>query len=383
MSYKLWRRGICGLAVVGIAIGAVFLYPHKRAGAETEQSEPNILSVPAAKVEREDLSRTVVIPAEFRPYVDVELHAKVSGYLAEINVDFGDRVKAGQLLATIEVPELQDQLNNAMAIEQRAEADYNNAHLIYTRLVGVNKEHANLVAQQDIDNATAKDLEAKAAIAAAKADVGRYRTLMGYTKITAPFDGIVTHRYVDPGALVEAATGSQNTKPLVEVSDNYRLRLDFPVSVSYVKEIRVGDTVTGTVESLGDKSFSGKITRATWKVNDNTRTMITEIEVPNPGLELTPGMYASVTIPVERRPHALAVPIEAVPPGETSSVYVINDQGKIEERPVKLGIDTPTKFEVISGLKEGEWVLTGNRSQFKPGQKVTPKLIDSLAQQSN
>jgi multidrug efflux pump subunit AcrA (membrane-fusion protein) len=109
--------------------------------------------------------------------------------------------------------------------------------------------------------------------------------------------------------------------------------------------------------------------------------MTTEIEVANPDLKLVPGMYASVSIPVECRPLALVVPIEAVPPGETSSVYVINSNGEIEDRPVKLGIQTPTKFEVLSGLKEGELVLTGSRSLFKPGQKVVPKLLDPLAQQ--
>ncbi|MGA2751433.1 MAG: efflux RND transporter periplasmic adaptor subunit [Verrucomicrobiota bacterium] len=381
MNTNLKRRGIWALVAAAILVAVVCFYPRKQAKATGEASESLAPSAPAARVEREDLVQSEVIPAEFRPYVAVDLHAKVSGYLDLMNVDFGDHVNAGQLLATIEVPELRDQLNNAIAVQQRAEADYTNAHLIYTRLVNVNKEHPDLVAQQDVDTATAKDLAALAQIAAAKADVGRYQTLTGYTNITAPFEGVITHRYVDPGALVEAGTSTANTQPLLEVSDNYHLRLDFPVSVAYVKNIQVGDTITGTVESLGARSFSGKITRATWKVNDATRTMTTEIEVANPDLKLVPGMYASVSIPVECRPLALVVPIEAVPPGETSSVYVINSNGEIEDRPVKLGIQTPTKFEVLSGLKEGELVLTGSRSLFKPGQKVVPKLLDPLAQQ--
>jgi multidrug efflux pump subunit AcrA (membrane-fusion protein) len=155
---------------------------HKRAKTAAEQPSESVPIAPVARVERADLSRTVVIPAEFRGYVAVDLHAKVSGYLDQMNVDFGDRVKAGQLLITIEVPELQDQLNNAIAEEQRAEANYTNAHLIYTRLAGVNQEHPNLVAQQDIDTAGAKDLEAQAAISSAKAEVGRYRTLVSYTQ---------------------------------------------------------------------------------------------------------------------------------------------------------------------------------------------------------
>lgn len=372
MNQKTKRGGIAAIVIVIVA--AVLLHSHKQASASAEQTSTPV--VPVAKVERADLSRTVVIPAEFRPCVSVQLHAKVSGYLNQMNVDFGDRVKAGQLLVTIEVPELHDELNNAMAIERQAEADYTNANLIYTRLMDVNKDHPNLVAQQDIDTATAKNFSAEAALNAAKADVGKYQTLVSYTNIVAPFDGVVTHRYVDPGALVEAGTATANTQPLLQVSDNYHLRLDFPVSVEYVKDIHVGDTVQAKVDSINDKTFSGKITRASWMVNEDTRTMMAEIEVDNSNLELVPGMYASVSIPVDVHANTLAVPIQAVPPGQTSSVYVVNAQNEIEERSVKLGIDTPTQYEVISGLKEGEMVLTGSRGQLKPGEKVEPKLVN-------
>jgi RND family efflux transporter MFP subunit len=373
MLDKLKRRGLWGLVAVGIAMICVSCKKDATPGPPAEETTP---VAPVVRVQREDLSKIVPIPAEFRPYVAVQLHAKVSGYLDKMNVDFGDRVKAGQLLATIEVPELHDELNNALAVQQRTEADYTNAHLIYSRLMGVNKEHPNLVAEQDIDNAMTKDLSSQAAVGAAKADVGKYQTLVNYTQITAPFDGVITHRYVDPGALVEAGTATENTQPLLEISDNYHLRLDFFVSVDYVQDIHVGDTVSGKIVSLGGRPFSGKITRASWKVNADTRTMDTEIEVENPDLALVPGMYVNLSLPVEHREHALAIPIEAVPPGQTSSVYVVNSQNEIEERPVKLGLETPDRFEVVSGLKEGELVLTGNRSQFRPGAKVEPEVVD-------
>jgi RND family efflux transporter MFP subunit len=307
----------------------------------------------------------------------VELHAKVSGYIDTMKVDFGDRVKAGQLLMTIEVPELHDELNNALAVERRAEADFTNAHLIYTRLEAVNHDHPNLIAEQDIDTATARDLAAEAAVGAAQADAGKYRTLVGYTRITAPFDGVITHRYVDPGALVEAGTATENTQPLLEISDNYHLRLDFYVSEDYVKDISIGNTVSGSIVSMGGKPFSGKITRSSRKVNLDTRTMATEIEVANPDLTLVPGMYVNLALPVERRERALSIPIQAVPPGQTSNVYVINRQNEIEERPVTLGLETPNRFEVVSGLKEGELVLMGSRSQFSAGEKVVPKVIEA------
>jgi RND family efflux transporter MFP subunit len=343
---------------------------------------PTVEATPVrvARVTRQDLYNEVTFPAEFRPYVEVELHAKVSGYVREMKVDFGDRVKAGQLLATLEVPELQDELHNAIATWQKAQADYTNAHLIYHRLATVNKDHPNLVAQQDLDTADANDRTAAAAIAATKANVEKYQTLVDYTRITAPFDGVVTKRYADPGALIQAGTTSDTQSlPLVRVSDNYLLRLDFPVDQSYVKDVRVGDSVTVRVESLGGKPVPGKITRSSLKVNEDTRTMVTEVEVPNPKLEIVPGMYCRVVLTVQRRPQVLTIPIQAMPPGLTNSVFVVTDQHQIEERPVTLGLDTPNEYEVTAGLKEGELVLVGSRSQVQPGQKVEPKLDGSPA----
>jgi RND family efflux transporter MFP subunit len=144
--------------------------------------------------------------------------------------------------------------------------------------------------------------------------------------------------------------------------------------------MHVGDSVEVRVESVGGKNFQGAITRMTEKVSEATRTMITEIEVPNPNLELVPGMYAAVDLKVQNRPRVLSIPIEAVPAGQQSSVYLVNDKDEIEERPVTLGLETPTRFEVTAGLKEGDLVMIGRRSKVKPGQKVEPKLINSLAQ---
>jgi RND family efflux transporter MFP subunit len=352
---------------------------HAKPGAAPGQSHG--LPVAAAKVTREDLFNGVIIPAEFRPYLEVELHAKVSGYVREMNVDIGDRVKAGQLLARLEVPELQDELDRAVAAEKRVEADYWDAHLIYTRLVAVNKDHPNLVAQQELDTAEAKDRTTEAAIAAAKADVERYQTLVSYTRITAPFDGVITHRYADPGSLIQAGTASDTqSMPLVRLSDNYRLRLDFPVSVGFVKDVHVGDSVKVRVESLGEKTFTGRISRFADKVDDATRTMTTEIEVPNPTLDLVPGMYARVEIKEQQRLQVLAIPIEAVSLDNKGSVYVVTGNQTIENRPVTLGMATSDKYEVLEGLHEGEVVMVGSRSLVTPGQKVEAKLTESLTQ---
>jgi len=349
----------------------------------TPVASAEALPVRVARVTRHDLFNEVTFPAEFRPYVEVELHAKVSGYVREMKVDFGDEVKSNQLLATLEVPELYDELHNAIATQQKAEADYTNAHRIHQRLAAVNtKAHPNLVPQQEIDTADANDRTTFAATAATRANVEKLQTLVGYTLITAPFDGVVTKRYADPGSLIQAGTASATqSMPLVRVSDNYLLRLDFPVDQPYVKDVHIGDPVEVRVESLGGITSTGTITRATLNLNQDTRTMMTEIEVPNPKLEIVPGMYCRIVLKVQRRPQTLAIPIQAVPPGYGDTVYVVNDRGQIEDRPVKLGLVTPTEFEVLSGLKEGEMVLVGSRSQVEIGLKVEPKLADALAQQ--
>jgi RND family efflux transporter MFP subunit len=360
------------LVVVGAA--AVFIFLKSR-GINLQPGAQPVVTVAAAKVTRQDVYDELPIPAEFRPYVESELHAMVTGYVSQMNVDFGDKVKQGQILATLEVPELTDQLHNAEATLQQADADYANAHLIYTRLQEVNQQHPKLVAQQDIDTAQSKDASSAGAIAAAKANVEKYQTLVNYTKIVAPFDGVITQRSADPGALVQAGTSSDRSMPLVRVSDNYHLRLDFPVSVEYVKDVHLGDPVTVRVDSLSGKTFVGKITRFTDEVNDETRTMTTEMELDNPNLELVPGMYAVALFKFEQHSNALTVPTEAVSNPKDPVVYVINSDNEVEARPVKLGVEMPDKYEVTDGLKEGELVMIGSTSQVHPGQKVEPKLV--------
>jgi RND family efflux transporter MFP subunit len=383
MKYKIERTrlaNLCKILVAILVIGLCGLWLAHYARAQATVSA-DVTAAPTAAVEkvtREDLYKEVTIAAEFRPYVEVALPAKVTGYVSKMNVDFGDQVKAGQLLATLEVPELQAELDNAIAAKQKAQADFTNAHLINTRLQSVNKDHPNLVAQQELDTADANDLTATAAIAAAKAEVEKYQTMVGYTQITAPFDGVITHRYADPGTLINA-----QGKPLVRVSDNYRLRLDFPVTVDYVKDVQLGDSVEARVDSLNGKTFTGKISRFTHDVDDNTRTMMTEIEIPNPNLELVPGMYATVVLKVEKHLQALAVPTEAVSGEKAPTVYVVNHDNQIEERAVKLGLETSDKYEILSGLREGDLVVIGNRAGFQAGQKVEPKVIQLSMRDEN
>jgi RND family efflux transporter MFP subunit len=380
-SFKRNRLGILAMAMLGCGFAIWISHCASAAPSDNQDGVPTAVAG-VAKVTREDLFQEVQYLAEFRPYQEVELHAKVSGFVSQMNVDFGDKVKAGQLLATLEVPELQADLDRAEAAAMKAEADYTNAHLIYTRLLAVNSDHPNLVAQQELDTAAANDQSTAAAIAGAKADAEKYQTLVDYTKITAPFDGVVTRRYVDPGALIQAGTSSE-TRPLLRVSDNYRLRLDFPVTVDFVKDIQVGAPVEVNVKSLNGKEFTGKISRFTDEVSAETRKMTTEIEVTNQDLQLVPGMYANVTLKLEKHAGVLSIPIEAVNIGKNPTVLVVNHNNEIEERTITTGVETPDKYEVLSGVQEGDLVVVGNRAAFQAGQKVEPKLVQVSLQQAN
>ena len=373
-----------GLAVLLAALGTALPgCTRTSANAPAPGPETNAPTVAVAPVVRADLWIPVTIPAEFHPFAEVTLHAKVSGYLDQLNVDIGDRVKAGQLLATLEVPELKAELDRAMAALDHAGADATNALRAYTRLAAVNRRQSNLVAQQDLDTAEARSLTAAAALNGARAEVERLRTLSGYTRLTAPFDGVITARFADPGALIQSGSGSDTqTRPVVRVSDNFRLRLDFPVPAAYVRDVHVRDPVEVQVQSLGGKLFNGRIARCAGRIEPETRTMSAEAEVANPGLEITPGMYARVELKVQRRPGVLAVPIEAAVRAERpdqAAVLLVNPTHVVEERRVTLGLETPSRCEVMAGLHEGDLVIVGNRSRVHPGQPVAPRPVPSPA----
>jgi RND family efflux transporter MFP subunit len=368
-----WVSGLILLAA------AVCFFAWRSGGSGSAEAitvaTPRFVNV--ATAQRASVADTVRIEAEFRPYVEDELRAKVSGFLTNITVDIGDKVKAGQLLAELEVPELQNELDRAVAAQRQAEADHYEAHLAYTRLLKVQQEHPNvtLVPQQELDESDAKDRATQAGINAARAEADKYRTMAKYTKIYAPFDGVITKRNADPGALIQTGTSSDTqSMPLVRVSDNYLLRLDFPVSVPWVKDIHEGDPVDVEVDALDGKIIKGTIKRFTRRVDEDTRKMWTEIEVPNPDLRLVPGMFAVAILKVNQHSNALTIPLQAVSnQAKQPTVLLVDNNGEVQERPVTLGVETPSKWEVLKGLKEGDRVIIGSRSEIKLGQKVEPK----------
>ncbi|MSV27939.1 MAG: efflux RND transporter periplasmic adaptor subunit [Bryobacterales bacterium] len=354
-----------------------------------------------------DLSRDLEIAAEFRAYQEVELHAKVAGYLKQILVDVGDHVQAGQLLATLEIPEMEDELRQATAATRRsdaevlraksdlarAEAGYAGVHASYSRLAAVVKARPNLVAQQELDDALARDRSAEAQVAASKAAVTaaeqqvhvsqtgeeRLKTLATYARITAPFAGVITTRHAGAGTLIQAGTASNTqTLPVARLSQIDRLRLVLRVPESMVSSVRVGMPVEVRVAAPG-RTLNGHVARFTGRLEPATHTMETEVDVNNPAGKaraIMPGMLATAVLHLGTRKAALAVPAAAVSRHDSSPwVLIVNDSGKIERRDLKLGIETPGKVEILSGLKAGEMVVVGGRGELRPGQSVEPKVV--------
>jgi RND family efflux transporter MFP subunit len=381
--------------------------------ASTVEAKPDtqrsVTVAPVTRVTRANLERTIELPAYFKPYLEVDLHAKVAGYLKWIKVDIGDRVEKGELLATIEIPELHDEIVEAAAEIRRDQAEvtraehdlararssYAAAHIDYVRLVQVSKVQPNLIAQQELDDAQAKDLGGaarvsadRAALDAAKrqvqvalAEQDKLNTMYAYTRITAPFDGVITKRYADPGAMIQDAISSASQSlPLLHVAMDRVLRMMVPVPESVVPTIHIGEAVAVRVPAL-NRTFVGKVTRFTDDITNSTRTMDTEIDVENPDHTLTPGMYAYATFTIDSRNNVLAVPIEAVSglDGGSPSVMVVGPADRIEPRPIQAGLQTSSQIEVVAGLKRDELVVAANPAQFTSGEVVKPKVIQPAA----
>jgi RND family efflux transporter MFP subunit len=347
-------------------------------------------TVPIVKAGRETLTKDISLYGEFKPYQEILVHAKVSGYVRSIGVDIGDHVQAAQPLAKLEIPELNDDLNRASAVlaksqeeVKRSEANYRDAHLAYQRLLEVARSHPTMVAQQELDAAKDKDAEMEGTLGSARenvhesqAELGRIQTMVDYATISAPFSGVITKRFADVGALIQAGTASDTqAMPLVELAEDSLLRLDFPVPESVVPKIHVGGPVKVTVDALHE-SFPSKISRYSGRVDVSTRKMETEVEVPNPNGRLTPGMYATVRLVLEQSKNALTVPLQAVTLGQKPTVVILNGKDRLEQRDVTLGLQTPDKVEIRSGLADNELVLVGDRAGIRLGQKATGKLID-------
>jgi RND family efflux transporter MFP subunit len=373
-------------------------------GCKEKQPVPIPATASVAPVTRGDLSSTLTVAGEFQPYQEVELHAKVSGYIRRINVDIGDRVKNGEVIATLEVPELnaqvaasqaeirhsQSEIARAQSGVALAQADYAALHAAYTRLSSASKQRPGLIAEQELDDARSKDQDAAAKIDVAKsaleatkeqlgvsqADNQRVKALQDYSVVTAPFSGVVTMRYADVGSLIQAGTASNTqSMPVVQVAQSDLLRLRMPIPEEDVPFIKTGGDVQIKLEATG-KIISGKIIRFTRELTTSTRTMLAEVDVPNPDLALSTGMTAETTIILQKQKNVLTVPAGAVLKEGDGQAYVliVDADNKVQKVTVALGIQGSNRVEITQGLKERQSVIVSGQSNYETGQIVRPKL---------
>lgn len=403
-------RSHCIVVALTLAVLAGCSTSHDSTKAAAPSKASTVI-VPVEPAARAPVSNELTLTAEFHPHQEVDVMAKVSGYLKKITVDTGDRVTEGQLLAELEVPEMRDEMAKLTAQADRLRAEIARAQqeversrtandlaqLSYSRLAAVTKSKPGLVAQQEIDVARNRSLitqsqisSAQSALSAAEqtlkmneAEIARAHTIEAYTKVTAPFGGVVTKRYADPGAMIQAGISSHTqAMPVVRISQTHVLRLVLPVPESAVPRLRTGALIGVRVPAL-DREFQGRVARSTGKIQTATRTMDTEVDVPNPSGLLVPGMFAEARLTLAENLSALSVPIGAVEEESGhKSVMVVTGGGKIELRHVETGLENADRVEIRKGLAEGELVVTGSRGLLKPGQKVEPRPTKSSAKGS-
>src|SRR5579863_448491 len=396
--------------VLFLVVGFTSSCSKPNVSAKTNDDQ-NLVTVGTALATTRPVAQHLTLSSELVPYQEIDVYAKVAGYVKELNVDYGSHVRKGQVMAVLEVPELQAQLDEDQAAigaqtDQvarlqseigRAKAQHNMLHLQYDRLAGVAKAQAGLVAQQEVDDAHGKDLAAESQVEAAqgayqaaqgqlmaaKAKLGHDQAFYDYSKITAPFDGVVTQRYANFGALMQAGTTSTQATPLVRLSDENLYRLVIPVPESDIKYIHIGDPVEVRVPSA-DKTVRGKVKRFSVDVNGATRTMHTEVEIPNANGGLVPGVYAEAVITLNHNGAAIVVPVNALDhQGDQGSLMVVDRDNRIESRNVTLGIQMPDYVEIASGVSPGEQVVVTDRSGLKAGQVVKPKPLLSVSYEGN
>jgi membrane fusion protein (multidrug efflux system) len=367
------RSNIRTFALATLFAATALLTGCHREEVDTPMAAPQVVVI---RPQRGDAVRTITLPGDVVGYYQSALYAKVTGYLKDILVDKGDRVKKGEVLANIEVPELRQRLD-------RARSNLQIQQLTYDRLERVWKGDPRLVAREDVDIAYSKFQQAQA-------ETNELAAMVAYTQIVAPFDGIVTQRFVDPGALIRAggqdsatapmegtASAGGSAAPVVSVADISKLRIYVYVPQDAVGYVRVGMPVRVEFRELAGHPYMARVARFAHSLDLATRTMLTEIDIDNSKGEIYPGMYANATLELERHSDALKLPNSAVAdaPGGGHFVMVAR-AGLLKEVPVTVGINTGIYMEIVSGLTGNEVVVRSLTAAMSNDEAVRTVLDD-------
>jgi RND family efflux transporter MFP subunit len=320
---------------------------------------------------RRKIAQSITLTATVEAFAQVPLYAKIAGYVSSINVDIGDRVKQGQLLAVLEMPEVEQQYAEAKAqVAERkarvvkAEAEAELQRITFARSSGLRAKDA--ITQQDMDQAQATYRTAEAQVQltraqenGADAHLRELQSLIAYSRITSPVDGIVTRRFVDPGALMPAATSSNSVTPIVIVARDDLLRVFADVPEAEAAHIKIGENASLVIPATPNHEFKGSVTRFANALDTSSRTMRTEVDLPNPNGALKPGAYGQLTIHLDSHPDGLTVPRAALHRDNDGSFVFVVEKGHAVRRNVNLGIVSDDHVEILSGLNPGNQVAVG------------------------
>lgn len=370
------RLRLIGVAAAALAavIVAGGLYQRARGAREVAQwTTNNVLpTVALAKIEQGDAPRTLTLPGTIEAFYKAPIFARVTGYLKDWTTDIGTPVKAGQVLATIDSPDLDQQFEQAKADLATATAKAQLAAVTASRFAAVKP---GFVSRQSVDNSTAAAAAAKATEDAAAANLKRLQAMEDFKNIVAPFDGIVTARKTDIGALINAGSGSE----LFEVSDLHKLRIYIQVPQAFSAEIQPGQSATFDLPQYPGQQFIATVATISHALDANSRSMLVELQSDNPDGKLFAGAYAQVHLQLPSDPNVLRLPATALIPGDKGvQIAVLGSDNKVSLRRVQLGRDFGDSAEIVGGLSPNDRVIDNPPETLEAGEEV--RLANSAAQ---
>lgn len=381
---------LAGLALAGALLwGGRRAYCHlygdmAKSHAQSSAAEARARRVTVIEPLRRAAVRSITLPATVEAFEKATLYAKVAGYLQWIKVDRGDRVRKGEVLALLAIPEMEKEYRSAQAAvleadaaAGRAQADAALKDLTYKRLASVRESQADVISEQEVDEARARaevaDGEvkfARAKIERLRAEAERIEALMDYARIKSPYDGIITERFVDPGNLIQNAAASRDSAPIVTVMDMDRVRVFVDVPEPDVAEVDRGDPVEVEFDGLVGKTFRAAVTRFATALSPGTRTMRVEIDLPNPNHLIRPGMYGRATLRLAEQAEALFLPAESLRVDAEGNKFVLVVQdGRVRKVAVETGLDDG-KLIQVKGLTGGEQVVLASPGALEEGAAV-------------
>jgi len=367
---RRWLYAVLALLIAAIAyVSGVLPRVRARETARQETAELAIPSVSVVKPKATAPAQEIVLPANVQPYISSPIFARTNGYLKRWYVDIGAHVKKGQLLAEIETPEVDQQLQQARANLATAEANLNLAEITAKRYQNLLKSDS--VAQQDTDNAVGTFNADKAVVAADQANVRQLEQLQGFEKVYAPFDGVITVRNTDIGALINSGSAGGPQTALFQIAQPGVLRVYVNVPEAYSQAAKVGLTADLVLSEFPGKRFQGKLVRTAEAIDPTTRTLLVEVDVPNPSGTLLSGAYAELHMKLPNTITTFTLPVSTLLfRQEGLRVVAVGDGNKVELRRITLGHDYGNEVEVISGLTGNESIIVNPPDSIEPGQEV-------------